>query len=212
MNELADVESVIGYEFDNKKLLMSAFTHSSYVNEHAAVGNERLEFLGDCVLGFIVGERLFAENPTASEGVLSARRAALVSRAPLARIVDKLEFINVLRVGVGVRKSDFSDKARSDMFEALIGAVYLDGGLDSCRKVLDRIFFGDVTPERDYKSELQVIAVSNGNTVTYETTESECGFVSTVTVGNRKFSGTGKTKHGAEKAAAQSAIAAFDKE
>ena len=76
--ELNIIQARIGYRFKNIKLLIAAFTHSSYVNEHEAVGNERIEFLGDCVLNFLVVEYLFEQDRTASEGKLSARRAALV--------------------------------------------------------------------------------------------------------------------------------------
>ena len=106
----AAVQSRIGYSFNNEKLLDAAFTHSSYINEHNAVCNERIEFLGDCVLNFSVGERLFFGDRTASEGALSARRAALVSRAPLARIVDGLGLIEFLRVGAGETSRRFRQK------------------------------------------------------------------------------------------------------
>ncbi len=201
------IQSRIDYVFKNPKLLIAAFTHSSYVNEHEVVGNERIEFLGDCVLNFLVGERLFGLDPSASEGKLSARRAALVSRTPLARIVSRLGLVDYLRVGAGVNKLNFSDKARSDVLEALIGAVYLDGGIDACRKLLDSIFFPFVEPERDYKSALQEYAATNGQTVEYSTTAApNGGFAATVTVGGRKFEGFGKTKRLAHATAAKRAL------
>lgn len=205
-----NIETLIGYEFKDARLLQSAFTHSSFVNEHVAVGNERIEFLGDCVLNFIVGEKLYFGDPTASEGKLSARRAALVSRAPLARIVDELGFVDALKVGAGVDKSAFSVKARSDLFEALLGAVYIDGGIDACKKVLDNVFFGKVEPERDYKSELQERTVKSGLVVSYDTKQSDSGFLCVLTVGGRKFKGTARTKHGAQIAAAKAALSKFD--
>ncbi|MCH5162518.1 MAG: ribonuclease III [Clostridiales bacterium] len=209
MNSLCDIQKAIGYEFKDARLLESALTHSSYVNEHAATGNERIEFLGDCVLNFIVGERLFSDDRTASEGKLSSRRAALVSRAPLARIVDELGLLNVLKVGAGVNKSAFSVKARSDIFEAVLGAVYLDGGLDACRGVLDSVFFGAVMPERDYKSELQEYAAKHNLSVTYETRQADGGFESDVRVGDSMYSGRGSTKHGSQISAAKAAVSAF---
>lgn len=209
MVDLRDIQELIGYEFKNVGVLESAFTHSSFVNEHIATGNERIEFLGDCVLNFIVGEKLYSDDPTASEGDLSSRRAALVSRAPLSRIVDKYGLVDALKVGAGVDKSAFSAKARSDLFEALIGAVYIDGGLDACRNVLDKVFFGEVEPERDYKSELQERAVKKGLSVAYDTAQKDGGFESVVAVGDKCFTGFARTKHGSQIAAAKAALSAF---
>lgn len=206
------VQSVIGYTFADTKLLAAAFTHSSFVNEHATVGNERIEFLGDCVLNFLVGEKLFFNDRRASEGALSARRAALVSRMPLARIVDELGFIEYLQVGAGVDKSEFSDKARSDLFEALLGAVYIDGGMDACRTVLDNIYYCNVEPEHDYKTALQEYAASYGLKLVYVTEKTVDGFKSVAAVGNREFYGLGKSKRTSQIAAARTALAALRKD
>lgn len=206
-NDVATVASAIGYDFKNVGLLEAAFTHSSFVNEHDVTGNERIEFLGDCVLNFLVGERLFSQDRSAGEGKLSARRAALVSRTPLARIVDELGLIKYLRVGVGVNKSNFSAKARSDLFEAILGAVYLDGGLDACKKVLDVVFYPRVRPERDYKSELQEYATEHSLTPVYSVRPCADGYTATVTVGDKKYTGTAKRKHVAEISAAKVAVA-----
>lgn len=203
------IQARICYCFKNSELLVAAFTHSSFVNEHKTVGNERIEFLGDCVLNFLVGERLFKLDPTASEGKLSSRRSALVSRAPLARIVDGLGLIEYLQVGAGVNKSAFSDKARSDLFEAIVGAVYIDGGIEACRKLLDSIFYDTVEPERDYKSELQEFAVARAVAVVYTVEPFDGNFRATVNVGGVKYSGIGKSKHGAEIAVAKIALEAL---
>ncbi len=206
-SEADRAERLVGYRFNNKDLLDAAFTHSSYVNEHKAVSNERLEFLGDCVLNFLVGVELFSSSAEDDEGSLSARRAATVSRGPLSRLVDKYGFIDCLRVGAGVDKHAFSDKARSDLFEAIVGALYLDGGLDACRKFLNDKFFGAVEPEHDYKSELQTLAAAHGvSRLEYVSTESGDGFTCTVELFGKRFNGRGKTKHAAEIDAARSAL------
>ena len=209
-DDIQAIEARIGYKFDNKDVLVAAFTHSSYVNEHEAVGNERIEFLGDCVLNFLVGSRLFDRDPTAGEGVLSARRASLVSRAPLARLIDNLDFMRYLQVGAGVDKTRFSDKARSDLFEAIIGAVYKDGGIDACKKVLENIFFGEVVPERDYKSELKEYGEKSGIPIGFdEPVQNTNGlFDARVTVGDNEFFGTGVSKRDAQ---AQAVKAAYEK-
>ncbi|MBD5131625.1 MAG: hypothetical protein HDT28_03415 [Clostridiales bacterium] len=211
-NTIQAIQARIGYQFKNVKLLEAAFTHSSYVNEHDAVGNERIEFLGDCVLNFLVGERLFKDDPTAQEGTLTKRRAELVSRVPLARIVDRLGVIEYLQVGAGVDKNAFLVKARSDLFEALIGAVYLDGGtngLDECRKLLDAVYFPFVEPEHDYKSELQAIANRLGCKVEYKELPAGESAHAEVSVGDRAFIGSGHNNKEAKADAARVAVIAL---
>ena len=205
MIDLNELERRIGYAFTDTAFVEAAFTHSSYVNEHKATDNERIEFLGDCVLNFVVGEKLFREN-SGSEGALSAKRSALVSRVPLAALVDSLGLMDFLRVGAGVDKSAFSTKARSDLFEALIGAVYLDGGLEASKAVLDKIFFGKVEPERDYISELQVLATAQKSEIEYSTVSVNGAFETTVRVLGDSFVGTGKTKQASRIDAARKAL------
>lgn len=209
-DSLDRVQSLIGYRFNDCKYLDAAFTHSSYVNEHTAIGNERIEFLGDCVLNFLVGERLFLLDRTASEGGLSAKRASLVSRAPLARIVDELGFMQYLRVGAGVNKDTFSDKKRSDVFEAMLGAVYLDGGMDACRAVLEKIYYDFVIPERDYISELKNYSEEHNIFLFYhDICKDGDVFVAEMDVAGKRFCGKGKSKHDAEKALAEIAYKAL---
>ncbi len=204
--QIREIQRCIGYTFNDRRLVQAAFTHSSYVNEHEAVGNERVEFLGDCVLNFLVGERLFLRDRTASEGKLSAQRAAIVSRSPLAEIVDKLGLIKYLQVGAGVNKSAFEAKTRSDLLEAVIGAVYLDGGLDACRMILDAVYYPNVTPLRNYKGRLQNYAVSVHETVEYNTESDNGGYKSVVVVCGKKYVGSAKNKRDAEAAAAKAAL------
>jgi len=206
-----NIEEVIGYKFTDKSLLRQAFTHSSYVNEHGGDANERLEFLGDCILDFLVGEKLFYEYPTADEGELSEKRAARVSRNPLARIVDSLHLMNYLLIGAGVDKKNFSDKNRSNLFEAVVGAIYIDGGLEACKRFLERRFYPKVVPEYDYKSVLQ--KKSGDKYPVYSIAAENSGYSATVAVADKKFCGKGKTKHEAEIAAARAACKAlFDAE
>lgn len=207
MFDLSLIQSVIGYDFVHSDLLKCAFTHSSYTHEHPECeGNERLEFLGDALLNFLAAEQLFKSLPQASEGTLSSKRVSMVSRTPLSGIIDKLGLLEQLRVGNGVSKRDFSDKARSDLFEAILGAMYLDGGIDVCRAFLDRVFFDNVAVVRDYKSEFQHYCAKRGITPVYDT--SNCGgyFVAELNAEGRKFSGKARTKHAAEIAAARAVI------
>lgn len=194
-DSLEQIQSLIGYRFNDCKYLSAAFTHSSYVNEHPAVGNERIEFLGDCVLNFLVGERLFLLDRTTNEGGLSAKRATLVSSAPLARIVDELGIMQYLRVGAGVNKDAFEEKARSDIFEALLGAVYLDGGIDAVRVVLEKIYYSLVIPEPDYISELKNYSEEHNICLFYYDIYKEGDmFVAEMDAKGQRFSARGKSK------------------
>ena len=210
-NEHLDyIQSMIGYKFNDCKYLIAAFTHSSYVNEHPAVGNERIEFLGDCVLDFLVGERLFLLDRTASEGELSSRRASIVASEPLARIVDELGLMRYLRVGAGVDKNAFSTKARSDIFEALLGAVYLDGGMDACRAVLDKIYYNRVIPEPDYISELNKYTEKHNIFLfLYDIYEKDGLFVAEMDANGRRYCERGKSKRDAKKKLAKTVYKAL---
>lgn len=129
-----EVEKIIDYKFKNNKLLVKALTHSSYSNEHRVESNERLEFLGDAVIEFIITEKLFNEFK-GKEGDLSKIRALIVSEKPLSEAIDKMGLEKYLLKGVGESKNTTSSKAiKCDMFEAIVGAIYLDGGLENAKK------------------------------------------------------------------------------
>ncbi|MBR3885607.1 MAG: ribonuclease III [Clostridia bacterium] len=129
-----EAEKIIAYKFKDKKLLLKALTHSSYSNEHRVESNERLEFLGDAVIEFIITERLYLEFKE-KEGDLSKIRAMLVSEKPLSESIDKLGLERCLLKGVGESKNTISSKAvKCDLFEAVVGAVYLDGGIENAKK------------------------------------------------------------------------------
>ena len=120
------IEKKIGYSFENKSLLKLAFTHSSYANENKSASNEKLEFLGDSILNFCTADYLFRKGG-GTEGTLSVMRSKIVSEPPLARCVDALDIIGYLICGVGEsHNQNKSDAVKADLFEAVIGAVYLD--------------------------------------------------------------------------------------
>ena len=156
--DIAAIEKIIGYCFSDKTLLLTAFTHSSFANENKqAEDYERLEYLGDAILDFTVALRLFKLFPSAKEGVLTKKRAALVSVETLSEIIDEYDLIKYMRVGVGSVASavEHSVNVKCDLFEAITGAVYLDCGndisvvekfiWDKLEKYIDR-------PTVDYKS------------------------------------------------------------
>ena len=134
-DDFAGVENIIGYTFADKALLQCALTHESYVNERGGESNERLEFLGDSVLNFIVTEDLYALCDQ-SEGILTDIRQRIVSKEPLAEAVRAMGLLAFYRLGKGAKldKNNFKDKPISDLFEAVLGAVYIDGGIENARR------------------------------------------------------------------------------
>ena len=146
---VAALESSLDYHFTDHGLLLRALTHSSFANECAAtrkerfqVDNERLEFLGDAVLQITVSEWLFEEYPRVAEGRLTQRRSAIVNADALATVAGTLALGALLRIGVGEERSGGRERASNlaDALEALLGAVFLDGGFDAARAVVRRIF------------------------------------------------------------------------
>jgi ribonuclease-3 len=175
------VEEHTGYIFSDERLLKEAFTHRSYLNEAVEKGladNERLEFFGDSVLSLFVTQRLFKEFPEKREGELSRMRAAIVDESALARSAVELGLGDMLRLGRGEELSGGRTKKSmlADAFEALIGALYLDGGADAVTRVIDRHYslmsagVGNILSGRDCKTEFQESAQSMvGMTPTYQT-------------------------------------------
>lgn len=125
------VEEKIGYVFKDKRLLVEAFTHSSYANQYNEKSNERLEYLGDAVLQLVVTEWQYALLSTASEGVMTRERQRLVCKNALESAVDALGVERYLRV-YG-KRANVGEKTTSSLFEAVVGALYLDGGYKSAK-------------------------------------------------------------------------------
>lgn len=202
MLDYAAAEARIGYVFNDKNLLETALTHSSFVNEHGGQSNERLEFLGDSLVNFLAAEALYAFG--GDEGAMTERRKKLVSRTPLARAVLRMGLDTLLQTGRG--ESALSEKTVSNIFEAVAAAVYLDGGLEACRTFVRQHL--EETDTVDYKSALQErVQKKFGNgQIAYKNTK-EPPFVSTVLVkGMPAGVGTGRKLSEAEQAAAQDAL------
>lgn len=214
----------LGYTFSDPDLLRKALTHRSYRSKEpdAQGANERLEFLGDAVLGFLVAKRLFAAKPDASEGELTRARARLVKKTTLASVARSLHLGDKVRVGKGVRLEGGNrlDSILSDTYEALLGAAYLDGGLDACEHLLDQWLDRDVLlaeeelSEKDPKSLLQeAVQGRHKITPTYvliEVGEGDNLFHVGAQVSGRTIGeGRGKTKGEAEQSAAQQALVSF---
>lgn len=133
-------EARLGYSFTNKSLLKAAMTHRSYEFEHSSEGvnNQRLEFLGDAVLGFIMGETLYSRYPKYQEGELSRLRSRLVCEGALCQLAQKLGFDEFILMGKGEISVGGRCRAGTlaDAYEAVIGAIYLDGGIDEARRFI----------------------------------------------------------------------------
>lgn len=162
MNDSVDsVTTLSGYRFQNQALLEAALTHRS-AGRH---NNERLEFLGDAILGFIIAESLYERFPRAEEGVLTRLRASLVKRETLAVIARELELGAMLRLGPGERKTGGwrRDSILANTLEAVIGAIYLDSDIDACKTFIFELFhkkLEEARPdaiEKDPKTTLQEV-------------------------------------------------------
>ena len=166
---MSDLEQRIGYIFEDSGLLEEALTHSSYANEHGLgrLGcNERLEFLGDAVLSAVVADHLYRTYPDVEEGELTKQRAAMVCESALAMFARDIDLGRDMRFGKGELKTHGNerDSILSDCFEAVIAAIYLDGGMEAARKFISRHVLQEAYGaelSRDYKTELQEVIQQN---------------------------------------------------
>lgn len=225
----AELEKKLAINFKNKNLLKTAFIHRSYLNEHpkeTLPHNERLEFLGDSVLGFVVSEHLYKEFPSHPEGDLTNFRSSLVNARSLASVSKRLDLGKYLLLSKG--EEDTGGRERqyllANTFEALLGAIYLDLGIEKASSLIHRELIPDLVEIidkklfKDFKSAFQEIAQEKTNTTpTYRVLE-ESGpdhnrtFKVGVFLGDKNIGiGVGKSKQTAEQEAASTALANFDK-
>ena len=219
-----ELEQQLGYTFKNKALLEQALTHSSYANENCRGQrdcNERLEFLGDSVLGFVTAEFLFAALPDRPEGELTRQRADLVCEKNLAAVATGIGLGNYLRLGHGEAQGGGRTRPSilADATEAVLAAIYLDGGLESASEVIHRLILEAEDSQirfRDYKTALQELVQRQKDQVLAYELAGESGpdhdktFECRVRLNGRIVGqGAGRSKKRAEQAAAQQAIAAL---
>ena len=164
---MQEFEKLIGYTFSDKSLLERALSHSSYANEKHSPkdSNERLEFLGDSVLGFITAEYYY-KNSSLPEGELTRLRAATVCEKALFEFSKEIELFRYIYLGKGEENTGGRDRAsiNSDAFEAVIAAIYLDGGIDEAKKFVLRFVEGHAKTQgdfKDYKTKLQEVIQKN---------------------------------------------------
>jgi ribonuclease-3 len=217
--ELSLLQKELGYSFSDVSLLVRALTHVSYDRERSAGHNEVPEFLGDAVLDLAISDLLIRSFPEKSEGDLSKMRAALVNSTVLAEKAALLNLGRLLRLGKGEERSGGREKASilAGAFEALLGAVYRDGGYEAARCIIDRYFAGDVKKRRlgqqDYKTRLQEISQMLFRTppsyrlVSASGPDHEKRFVTEIAIGGKVLGlGEGKTKKQSEQQAARKAL------
>jgi ribonuclease-3 len=218
----------LGYSFTDKGLLLDALTHSSFKNERpdvALADNERLEFLGDAVVGLMVASLLYAQFPDSDEGELTRRRADLVSEKGLFEAAESIGIGDAMRLGKGEEKSGGRSKSRllENALEACLGAIYLDGGADAAFEAARRIFeprlHTSAPGHRDAKSRAQEWAQAHlGGTPSYrivgtEGPDHDREFTVALELNEEEVAtGAGRSKLAAEQAAAAVALDIWSQE
>lgn len=220
---MKDFEKVIDYKFNNPKLLQVALTHSSYANEMKDKGvkcNERLEFLGDAVLSIVVADYIFENMPELPEGELTKLRSSLVCEKALFKFGKEINLGDYLKLSKGEKNGGGAQRPSivSDAFEAVIAAIYLDGGIEPAKKHILRFVIPEINnrntkPFKDYKTTLQEIVQKNpGEKISYRLV-SETGpdhdkhFVFEVLLNSNAIGkGGGRSKKEAEQNAAKEAL------
>ncbi|MGN1155171.1 MAG: ribonuclease III [Agathobacter sp.] len=220
MSELSKFQSIIGYQFNNEKLLKQALTHSSYANEkhmEKLSDNERLEFLGDAVLELTSSEFLYAHYPNRPEGELTKLRASIVCEPTLAMCTEAIHLGQFLFLGKGEDQTGGRKRKSvlSDALEAVIGAIYLDGGFANAKEFVEKFILTDIENKQlfyDSKTILQEVVQGKHRQLSYVLLEEvgpdhDKSFTVGVMIGNEQVStGTGHTKKAAEQEAAYRAL------
>lgn len=217
---MKELEAKLGYRFKDRELLEHALTHSSYANEHreGLTSNERLEFLGDSVLGMVVADHLYRTHPDMPEGELTRTRAALVCEDSLYEVARRLDLGGYLRLGKGEDAGGGRSRPSilADAVESVLAAVYLDGGIDQARRLIRTMILDrevEKAVDRDYKTALQELVQRESGQVLAYCAVGERGpdhaktFIMEVELNGKSVGvGEGRTKKEAEQAAAKAAI------
>ena len=213
---IREAEAKIGYHFHKPALLLNALTHSSYANEHGKESNERLEFLGDSVLSIVVSDHIYRERQNMPEGDLTKLRASLVCEKSLCGFAREIDLGAVLYLGKGEENGGGRDRDAllADAFEAVLGAIYLDGGTEPAARFVMPFVLRAIETHRaafvDYKTKLQEIVQQNKEDQVVYIPDGEEGpdhdkrfFVELRINENPMARGEGKTKKEAEQDAAK---------
>jgi ribonuclease III len=228
MKLLSELQTALAYTFNDVQLLNQALIHSSHAHEqNLGQDNEQLEFLGDSILGFVISDFLFRAHPGLDEGQLSRLKGFFVSSANLVKYAEQLDLGQYLQLGRGEEKTGGRTKQALlvDGFEAIIGAIYLDGGIENAARVIRRFFesqiedVGDATQQvQDFKTALQELLQARHLGQAAYRVSSESGpdhqklFTVDVIVNSEPVAhGLGLTKKAAEQAAARQALRVYDR-
>ncbi len=220
MSNRHPLEQALGHEFKDPKVLLEALTHRGAVGARTPA-NERLEFLGDRVLGLVIAETLLREFPKEEEGALATRLAALASAPVCGRIAQGFGLADHVKMAPGQRADDENTAVLADACEAVIGALYMDGGLDAARAFITAKWaehvHADITPPKDAKTALQEWAQGRGLPLPAYRVVEETGpahapsFVMAVAVeGHPEMIGEGRTKRIATQEAATALLAKLE--
>ena len=221
------LEEKIGYTFRDRTLLENALTHSSYANEHRDKGmpsNERLEFLGDSILGLVVADHLYRNRPDLPEGDLTRIRAALVCEGSLVEVAKSLDLGSYLKLGRGEESGGGRKRPsiQADAVEAMLAAVYLDGGIGQARKLIHNLILNQerekIANGRDFKTALQeLVQRESGQVLSYRLggesgpDHAKCFSMEVLLNGQPIGAGEGRSKKEAEQAAAKAAVGKLEK-
>lgn len=216
---MKELEGQFGLQFNNPELLEQAMTHSSYAHEHHSESNERLEYIGDAVLDLIMADYLYNKDAGSNEGYMTKRRAQYVNEKALVVYAKKAHLDRYLKLGIGEEKSGGRTRAAllADAFEAFLGAIFLDKGLQEVYKVTNQIIIPELENPNseiyeDYKSQLQEMVQSDHRQLSYTVFKEEGPshdkrfyvhvFMEDILMGE----GAGTTKKEAEQNAAKEAL------
>lgn len=212
------IEKKLNYKFKDRKLLKTALTHSSYANECSVESNERLEFLGDAILGCVVAKVLYQMFPENSEGELSKLRSAIVSRSNFSRYANLLKIDKQVLLGKGEENTGGRDRESNlaGAFEAIIGAIYIDGGYRKTYNIISKLVKECIRNNEifsDYKTKLQEVSqkkfrqIPRYSVILEEGPPHDKRFHIKVEIASKvKGEGKGKNKKEAEQAAAKQAL------
>lgn len=215
-----EIQNILNYQFKNQKLLLTAFTHKSYRGNDSKQNNERLEFLGDSILGFVVADYLYKQgHGRTNEGQMTVLKQRYVSTKPLANAIEKLGLQKYLLLGDGLTLGGtHDDRLMENLFEALVGALYLDGGILAATEFIKRNLLchkniQNPLIDQDFKSKLQIYTQSKKLGIPSYELVAKTGFdhapqfTIAVVIGGKKIAvGNGSSKVEASKDAARRAL------
>ena len=209
MLDVQQIEQKIGYVFSDKELLKTAFTHVSFAKANGCADNERLEYLGDAVLELLITERQYYDS-VSTEGAMTKSRQGLVSKQPLKEAIQRMDVAQYLRFLGG--KDNVGDKTVSSLYESILAAVYLDGGIEEARAFVARHPLGQEKQEENYISALQEYLQKQGLPLPAYSEIEKTGkdnaptFRYVVTAQGKSGEGVGSSKHIAKQKAAKALL------